>query len=162
MKKLCSLALLLLFLCAPQVARAHQVLYVVRHAEKVDQSGDPSLSAAGKRRATALAHLLKDAGINAIYASALKRTLETAAPLAEALKLQVHQIDGDQVKALVKKLRAEHAEDRVLVVGHSDTVPQIIAAYGGPSFTLDSTEYDNLFVLFPKGKAPATVVRLRF
>jgi bisphosphoglycerate-dependent phosphoglycerate mutase len=71
-------------------SEAQQVIFLVRHAETVAPRGTDlrPLSEAGQRRAVLLAKLLKDAGINAIYTSDLERTVKTAEPLAESLRIE--------------------------------------------------------------------------
>ena len=60
-------------------------------------------------------------------------------------------------------MRAEHGGDTVLVVGHSNTVPDLLKAFGcAESVSIESGEYDNLFVVVPKESGPATLVRLRY
>ena len=130
-----------------------QVLFLVRHAEKVDNSRDAALSQAGEARALALADKLRDAGITAIFATGFQRTQKTAAPLAEKLhvKLQVHAADDTAgLVALLKK------EERALVVGHSNTLPEIAKAFG-VKLEVPDDEFDGLFVLLP---AERLLVRL--
>jgi len=59
---------------------------------------------------------------------------------------------------VIAKIR-EHAEDTVFVVGHSNTVPAIIKALGGPDVTIGDNEYDNLFIWVPATK---TLTRIRY
>lgn len=75
--------LIALVLCMPVVASAEQSIIIVRHAERQSGEGDDSLSEAGRHRAERLALILKDAGITHIFVSDLRRTLETAQPLAK-------------------------------------------------------------------------------
>src|SRR6185312_14287059 len=103
-----------------------QVLFLVRHAEKVDNSRDAALSAAGEARAKALAVKLGDAGITAIFASQMRRTQQTAAPLADKLHLPVQVHQAEDTAGLVELLRKQ---DRALVAGHSDTLPEIAKAF---------------------------------
>lgn len=151
----------------PSVAEAQMVI-VVRHAERADGgtaapgatmagASDPELSAAGKARAQALAAMLKDAGVTAIYTTEYTRTKDTAAPLAEALKVTAEVVPARDQAALIAKIRA-HTSGAVLVVGHSNTVPAIIKALGGAEFTLAESEYDSLFFVAPDG----TTTRIRF
>ena len=65
-------------------AQAETVLILIRHGEKVDESQDADLNDAGQARAHALAAMLKDAGIQAIYSTDYRRTLETVKPTAES------------------------------------------------------------------------------
>src|SRR4030042_7066798 len=85
---LLSITLAFFLLTAPLVADAQQAIFLVRHAEDVRSTdvGDRPLTEAGHRRAMLLATLLKDAGISVIFTSSLQRTIETAEPLATALK----------------------------------------------------------------------------
>ena len=142
---------------------AQQAVFLVRHAEKADASKDPPLSPAGEARARQLATLLRDAGITAIYVTEYQRNRATAEPLAKALKLELRVMSSKNSAALVERLRTEHARDRVLVVGHTNTLPEILTAFGATEkLTLADPDYDNLFVLVPRKDAPPTVVRLHF
>jgi phosphohistidine phosphatase SixA len=145
-------ALLLAMLLSLPV-RAQEVLFLVRHAEKVDTSKDAALSPAGEARAKALAAKLRDAGITAIYATEYQRTQKTAQPLAGALKLPVTIHPASDTAGLVKLL---HREKRALVVGHGNTVPEIAAAYGAKLEIADD-EYDALYLLVP---ATRTLIHL--
>ena len=145
---------------------AQKLVILARHAERADggaMSGtaekDPPLSAAGETRAAKLAAMLADSGITAIFASEFKRTQDTAKPVAVRLGLTVQSMPADSTSQLVARIRKEHANGIVLIVGHSDTLPAIIKALGGPGVTIADNEFDNLFVLAPAGKA---FTRLRF
>jgi broad specificity phosphatase PhoE len=150
-------------LVAPAVAAAQQLVIVVRHAERADggaptmgTKADPPLSAAGKARADKLADMLSASGITAIYATEFVRTQQTAAPLAAALKLTTTIRPSSETTALAAELKASHARDIVLIVGHSNTVPAIIKALGGPVVTVGDDEYDKLFVVVPSTGALTT------
>ena len=140
---------------------AQEAVILVRHAEKVDESQDPPLSAAGKARATALARHLRTAGITAIYVTQYQRTALTAAPLAAAASVKPVVLPSDERQALVERIRKEKGV--VLVVGHSDSVPEILRLMGHPEpVTIAHAEYDNLFVLVPHRAGAPSVVRLRY
>ena len=67
------------------------------------------------------------------------------------------------MNSFVELLRTQHRNDVVLFVGHSNTVPALIKALGYPAeIKIPETEYDNLFVLFPKSEGAPTLLRLRF
>jgi len=131
-------ALLLLLLAAP--AAGLDTIWLVRHAEKMepwDQDLDAlqPLSREGAARAEALADRLKDAGIAAIYTSRTARTIATAEPLAERGKIPLTADDAttrpSELPPLLARLRERHAGDRaVLIVGHSNTIPQILVQLG--------------------------------
>ena len=147
---------------APVAAYAQKAVIVVRHAERLDQSDDTPISDAGQKRAEHLAEILRDAGVTVVYATEWQRTVQTAQPTADAVKAGITRYKSANVKELVATLRAKHASAVVLVVGHSDTVPGIVAAYGGPAdIKIAPTEFDNLFVITPRGKT-AQVVRLHY
>lgn len=138
-------------------------MYVVRHAEQAQDGDDPGLAEAGRRRAGALAGVLREAGITAIYATEAKRTRETAEPVARALGLEIRQVPREETDALIVRMAREEPRGRVLVVGHSQTVPRILAALGhAEEVTIAREEYDNLFLVMQgEGEAPV-VVRQRF
>jgi broad specificity phosphatase PhoE len=157
-------ALTLLALVTPAAA---QTIFVVRHAERADASAggapmmgsDPDLSEAGKARAQSLAAVLKDARIATIYTTEFKRTRQTAEPLAKAVGIEPSLVSSRDMPALVEKVKA--ATGNVLVVGHSNTVGEVIKSLGvSDPVTLGDTDYDNLFVVV-KGEKPV-LVRLHF
>ncbi|HEX4870753.1 MAG TPA: histidine phosphatase family protein [Nevskiaceae bacterium] len=122
-------AALLLGLAAPLSA---QTVWLVRHAEKAaDGSADPGLSAAGQRRAQALAEALAGAGMARVISSDRRRTRDTALPLALQRGLAV-QPTAAPAAVLAAELTAAAAASPVLVVGHSNTVPALLQALGVP------------------------------
>ena len=152
-------------LLASATASAQGAVYLVRHAERADTAGgaapimaaDPSLSEAGRMRAESLAGMLKDAQVTAIYVTEYKRTQETAAPLAKRLGLQPTVIPAKDTPGLVAKLRA--ASGNVLVVGHSNSVPDVIEGLGVAKVpAIADDEYDNLFIV----TGPGALIQLRF
>jgi broad specificity phosphatase PhoE len=150
-------------LAAAVPARAQKAILLVRHAEKVDESDDPLLSAAGKARARALARHLRTAGVRAVYVTQYKRTGLTAAPLAASAGLKPVVIHSDARQELVDRMRKDNPNDVVLVVGHSDSVPDVLRLLGHPEpVTIGASEYDNLFVAIPNTGGPPTVLRLRY
>jgi broad specificity phosphatase PhoE len=158
----------LFLLIAPAVAHAQSIVFVVRHAERADggpvagqMSGvqDPPLSKAGAARAAKLAAMLADAGITAIYATEYRRTQETAQPLAATRQLQVQTLPARDTATAIAKIKAAHPKDVVLIVGHSNTVPEIVKAFGGSAVTVADDEYDNLFIVVP---ATGAMTRVRF
>jgi len=146
-------------LAVPVVASAQQTVIFVRHAERADAGAttgamsaapaDPLLSAAGQARAQKLATMLRDAGIKAIYVTEFHRTQDTAKPLASVLRLDVKTVAAKDTAVLVEAIKSTHAKDVVLVIGHSNTVPDAIKALGGPAVTIRDDEYDAIFVLNP-------------
>lgn len=146
------------------------IVFVVRHAEKSTPANEPPvpLSPAGSQRAERLAALLKDAGVTSVWATDTVRARDTAAPLARerGLEVRVYPVRdaSDQVSAapLIDALRKDGGA-AALVVGHSNTVPKILAALGvaNPPDIPDA-EYDNLFVVSTGTTGGAVAVRLRY
>ena len=157
----CTAALAALTSVVP--AHAQKAVLLVRHAEKVDESRDPLLSAAGNERAVALSRHLRTAGVTAIYVTEYQRTSLTAAPVAAATRVKPVVVPADHRQELVDRMRKENADDVVLVVGHSNTIPEILALLGhAPPVTIASAEHDNLFVVVPRVGGAPTVLRLRY
>jgi 2,3-bisphosphoglycerate-dependent phosphoglycerate mutase len=169
MHRLAALSLALLLAAAASFAATPQVTTVilVRHGEKATggMANDPLLSAAGKARAEELARVLADAKVAAIYTTPYHRTRDTGAPLAAALELtQVEVTGGKSYPAdVVAKILADHAGETVLVVGHSNTTPDVLRQLGiaHPPAIADS-QYDDLFVVTLAGDMPPRLVRLRY
>ena len=126
------------------------IIFLVRHAERAAISGrvppDTGLSEVGRMRAHSLGQALKDAKLTAIFTSEYKRTQETARPLAESLGNRPVVVAADDFRSLRAKLKA--ARGNVLVVGHSNTLPQIINALGVTGrVAIAESDYDNLFLV---------------
>jgi len=142
------------------------VLILVRHAEKKivpPENKDPDISPAGQARAEEIAHMFSESGIAAIYATQYKRTQQTVKPLADKLGLTVTHIEAKQTAELVKQIRAKNTGQVVFIAGHNNTVPEIIAAMGGPQMPIiPETEYDNLFILTIQGDSKATLVKMKY
>ncbi len=151
-------------LVLPSAAASQEVVFLTRHAERADQSSDSLLSSAGKIRAKRLAEILKDSKITQIFTSEKKRTILTAAPLAALLHLQPTRVPANDIPGLVARVRAAGPHDRLLIVGHSDTVPEIMSRLGvpPPPIVIGDTEFNNLFMLVPQVSGPPRFVRLRF
>jgi broad specificity phosphatase PhoE len=138
---------------------------LVRHAEKAaEPSADPPLTSAGAGRAKALADLVKDAGVNAIISTQFQRTRLTVAPTATKLRIQPEILDARLTpRATADSILAKHRGQTVLVVGHSNTIPAIVAALGAPQpADICDAGYDNAYVVTVPPTGPALVTRLHY
>jgi len=143
-------------------AKGDTVVFLIRHAEKIDESRDPGLSEAGLQRSRELARVLRDAGIQRIHSTDYIRTLDTVAPLADMLGLEVELYDWDDPAEFARLLKQEG--QRHLVVGHSNTTPKLVELLGGDAGTeIDHAgEHDRLYVLTIDGKGRVSSVLLRY
>jgi len=123
------LTLLAVGLPVAAYAQNSGTVFLVRHAEKVSMARDAILSPQGHKRADCLAHTLGDAGIQVIFATGLVRTQQTAKPLARKLGLKATTVEYKDTAGLVEKLRGI-SDKTILVVAHSDTLPEIIEKLG--------------------------------
>ena len=138
---------------------------LVRHAEKniEPNNPDPDLSPAGQVRAQELQRVLDSTALNAIYATNYKRTQQTLSPVANKVGITPTIIDAKKTPDLVNGILNGHRGQTVLVVGHSNTVPEIIAALGGGSSPdIPDNEYDNLFIVTIYKFGKAKVVKLKY
>lgn len=122
-------------------------IVLVRHAERLNNTDTTPLSLPGFQRAGALRHALDSAGIQTIFVTEKLRTQQTAESLRVAHSLPLVQIPLAETQRLIDSLRSRSGQ-KLLVVGHSDTVPQIIEAFGfSPPPTIGGTEFDKMFIL---------------
>ncbi|MEO5937287.1 MAG: phosphoglycerate mutase family protein [Terriglobales bacterium] len=145
---------------APAPSSKSTTIYIVRHAEKASASGDTPLSEAGTKRAACLATTLADAKLQSIYTTEYKRTKDTAAPTAAKTGVTATVINGAEMDKLIKTLQNEPGRN-VLVVGHSNTVPQIVARLGGGTVSMKDDEYDHLYIVTLRN-GEATLASLRY
>lgn len=138
---------------------------LVRHAEKAsDDKQDPSLSAAGQRRAGHLAEVLADERLSAIYSTDYRRTRATAQPTSASHGIEVTIYDADQpAAAFTDGLRQRHEGGAVLVVGHSNTIPGIASALCECEVPpLDESEYGDLYTVTIEPDKPPVLARSRY
>lgn len=164
--------------CQPIVAQDEFkpiTVFLIRHAEREDEpKQDPPLSKIGISRSEALARLLSTAGIKAIFTSQYTRTKQTAEPLATKLGLTVtpftlktnpanpRQITEESTAEVTNKI-LEHAGQSVLVIGHSNSIPDVIKMLGGAVVpTIDEKKFDDLFIVNVYAKGKAKVVQLKY
>lgn len=167
MKRIALLLFLAALLATSLVAAPNPVTTVilVRHAEKASQEDDSPLTAAGTERANELVRVLAGVKIDAIYTTQFRRVQDTASPIATALGLTpvVRNTGPAYATDLAKHIRATHAGQTVLVVGHSNSTINVMKALGATDVTpMPESEYDNLFVLTDVEGAAPKVVALRF
>jgi broad specificity phosphatase PhoE len=137
------------------------VVILVRHAEKVDESQETDLTPSGRRRAHALAEMLRHAGVEAVYSTDYLRTRETARPTAELIGKPIEIYDGRALPAFARELRAKGG--RALVVGHSDTTPELVGILGGdPGPDIAPDEYDRIYLLTLSPDGKVSTLQLRF
>ena len=165
------LALTIIGVLIAREAAAQRAIILVRHAEKAtdaNEAGVP-LSAAGRERAERLARMLAGAGVTAIYATETDRAKQTAEPLARASKIEIRTYSPRDVagnlapQLVVEKMKKDDANGVVLVVGHQNTVPSILAALGHTDkIEIGDKQFDDLFIVLPKSGSPPTVVHLKY
>jgi 2,3-bisphosphoglycerate-dependent phosphoglycerate mutase len=100
-------------------------LYLIRHAEKQLNIDDPALTRCGKFRAKQIASMLENANIRKIYSTSYKRTMATAAPLAQQQKLAVKNYAPNKLEQFAWQLTKE--KQNTVIFGHSNTTPQLAA-----------------------------------
>ena len=143
---------------------------VIRHAEKdlTVSATEPPLDTAGAARAALLANMFGDAKhlghLDAIYVSPALRNRQTAAPLAARLGLTPTIAPADDTAGLVRRVLREHAGGRVLIVGHSDTVPKIVAALSGNANVpeIGDREYGTMYIVSVPRIGHANLLRLNY
>jgi phosphohistidine phosphatase SixA len=111
-------------------AAAPKYVYVMRHLQKAP-GDDPPLTEEGAALAEMVAAMLgfDGFGVKAVFATPTRRAMQTGQPLAAFIKVPVTPYDPKNVPALVAAVNA--VPGSVLVVGHSNTVPDLVAAFGG-------------------------------
>lgn len=139
------LFIFLLFLTVISAACSTTTVYIVRHAEKVNETDTTDLTPAGYARATALADTLANAGIDSIFTTPYYRTRQTAQPLVKRISIPSADYPAKPTDAIVNRLKSIKNKT-VLVVGHSNTILEIAQGLGAkPTLTkIESDDFDNL------------------
>jgi broad specificity phosphatase PhoE len=152
-KALAAIGMAALF--AATASAEPSTIYVMRHLER-DVGADPSLNAVGAAHAEQLTSWFQHDKPKAIFVTPYKRARETVSPLAAKLGVTPTDYDPRQQDALIQAVRA--VKGPVLVVGHSNTVPAIVHALGGPTeVDLDDSDYGRIWIVRDGGKSVRVV-----
>jgi broad specificity phosphatase PhoE len=145
-------------------------IVLVRHAEKqVGAISDAPLSPQGEIRASRLAQMFGDSEtfgrIGRIYVTNTRRTQQTAAGVAQRLGLNPVVIDAKtDSKELARRVLRENRGGRALVVGHSNTVPEIVASIARLEKVppIGEEEFDTVYVVTVPTIGKVSVLRLKY
>jgi broad specificity phosphatase PhoE len=164
-----SALVLSLALAAARLSAQPTTVILVRHAEKAaSPATDPPLTSAGEQRAKDLAAALADARVGTIITTQYQRTRATAKPLAQAagktpIELMAVPELREHAEEVAATVRSRPAGETVLVVGHSNTLPVIIAALGGPQIpNICETQYGGMFILELSANGPSRLIRATY
>lgn len=162
--------IILTCLCLAPINPAHaenRLIILVRHAEKADTpANDPQLSPKGEMRATSLITALSRTPLSQLIATQYQRTQQTLAPIAEARHLPVTIVEAakpieEHIQQIVEQVHA--VRGNTLIAGHSNTVPLIIKALGGPEVqAIGEEDYSQLFLLSLNDGQPASLIATRY
>jgi phosphohistidine phosphatase SixA len=164
MRQWAIVVLSILLLAAPSALQAQDgdvIIFLVRHSERAeDGSDDPPISQEGWARARMVTRLLQDSGITHIHSTDYQRTRQTATPTSGVTGVDIQSYDPRDLPAFAGQLR--ETPGRHLVVGHSNTTPQLVEALGGDSHgPIAEFEYDRLYMVVISGEQVSTVL-IRF
>ena len=138
--------------------QAQTTVWIVRHAEKDlknPSDSDPALSLDGQDRAKDLATLLLQKRVLAVYATPFKRSMQTAEPTAYGHGVTVQTYDPADPEALASSVLRQHKGGSVVIVGHSNTVLELVEAFGikRPMPALSEDDYDYVFAVTIDGNS---------
>ena len=140
------------------------VYYFIRHAEK-DRSDstnkNPSLTLQGLERANKWALFFKDKNIAAVYSTNYKRTQQTALPIAKEQNLEIISYTAKEL--ISEKFIADNKGKNIVIVGHSNTTPELVNSLLGEKKYEDiaDRENNNVFIVtLKKNKATAKRVKV--
>jgi broad specificity phosphatase PhoE len=138
--------------------------YLIRHAEK-DRSNpenpDPELNQRGLGRAMHWAEILDDVPLDAIYSTDYERTRMTAAPVSIKQDITVKYYDPANLD--MDTFMSETLGRKVLIVGHSNTTPEMVNRLIGEERFPKMEDDDNggLYIVTVVGTS-SSVSRLQF
>ena len=155
-----SLVLGLLVALLPALpVQAQETVFLIRHAERDYVNG--GLLEEGRERAQEWGEVLADAELDVIITSEAERTRETGQPIADMLDVPIIAISRDDFDGLLETLAADYGDDRVLIVSHSSSIPQILRLMGHPDYlSISKSDYNDLFVVHPDEDGTPDVTRL--
>ncbi len=130
---------------------SQQTFYIVRHAEKADNSNDPQLSQLGIERAVDLEKYLADKKLDTVFTSTFKRTMLTGLTvfLPRALpQLNIDQQNPQALNTFIQRMKNIKTNKGILIVGHTNTVPTIVQGLCGQTIAaIAENDYDNMYII---------------
>ncbi|HEX4956658.1 MAG TPA: phosphoglycerate mutase family protein [Lacibacter sp.] len=145
-----------------------KTIYIVRHAEKATQgpnmTSDVPLSEQGTQRAEKLKMELQQKNIGFIFSTQTIRTTTTAKPLSDAIGVPVQFYNHrDTLDKFIARVN-ESGKMNVLIVGHSNTVDDLVNKFIGDNTLTDLPDsvYNRLFIVKRKGKNGYSLVQKTF
>lgn len=136
----------------------------VKHAEKELFGTDPVLTAEGLERAEKLAVILSENELDRVYSTDYNRTTQTASPTAIDQGLTITSYGGFDHDLVIDDILENVTGGKVLIVGHSNTVPDFLNALTGTLSYMDISEevFDNLFIVSVKSTGDSKVIHLKY
>ena len=101
--------------------------FLVRHAEKdrsKAENNNPKLNQKGKERSLKWAEVFKNIELDKIYSTNYYRTIETVTPISKKLNLDITLYSPSKIN--YKNFISKNIGNKVLVVGHSNTIPGFV------------------------------------
>jgi broad specificity phosphatase PhoE len=139
--RLLSIAIIFVLLCSCTTK-----IYLVRHAEKLNNSANPPLSNIGQQRAIALRDSLIGKNIDSVFVSTYSRTQQTAQPLCNALHEEYIIYNADTSLQLAMRLKNVSGKN-ILVVGHSTSIPAMVNAIANRQVAIPDSIYNKMFII---------------
>lgn len=147
----------------PKAKNEQSTFFLVRHAEK-QKGKDPALTPEGEERAKHLAAILKGRPLKQVFATNYNRTKMTAAPSAEDQAATMGSYSPKSQAAMVSQLLKQGGGYNYLIVGHSNTIPELLNLFAGKEVYKDipETEYDNLFMVITSELGKAQIFEFKY
>ncbi|HRD09058.1 MAG: histidine phosphatase family protein [Saprospiraceae bacterium] len=142
-----------------------KVYFLIRHAEKDTQKMDPPLNEAGKLRATKLTQMLRQSWLDAVYTTLTARTMMTVDSITQYKGLVNNIYTTSNMKETFTEVAASPNINRVLIVGHSNTIPPLANFLAGRTHfnkTIDEKAYDNFIIVVQKKDSTKQVYELKY
>lgn len=152
MKKLCLLAILTIMQHL-SAQNNKTTIFLIRHAEKADNSSNPELSQAGIERSINWATYFEKTPIDVFYTTMYRRTQQTCSTIATTKQKDILFYKPEAMD--LKKIIAENTGKTILIVGHSNTIPNYInKLLGTPKYEdIPESEFGNLYRITISGES---------
>jgi len=143
-----------------------KIFYLIRHAEKdTVNKVDPLLTQAGLARSAKVADIMMGTRVDVIYSTMTMRTLFTVDSLADIKMMQSRPYDNKALKDLLVKVKESSNDNRIFIVGHSNTIPAIANSIAGNDVfknTFDESDYGNFVIVVVKKSGEVDILKLRY